>query len=136
MSIEPHKMRVIDEARDLDAKIANLCKFLRSPKAEALHDMERHAMMLQLTAMESYLSALRVRLRLWLLDDDVWLRAKPPEPLKQDDPRVFYMDEDTYRMAITLPNQSANYQFMVRRPGSYASKAGMVALRAVDAPGT
>ena len=50
----PHQLRVIDEKKDLDAKLEKLRAFFWSPPCLALHIDERFLLGEQLKAMESY----------------------------------------------------------------------------------
>ena len=62
--MEPHVERMLQEAKELKAKIDKLVDFLPTDKFKSLSQAEQDLLGIQLNAMTAYFGALCVRLRM------------------------------------------------------------------------
>ena len=65
MELQPHQQRVVDEAEQLDDKIAKLEVFLKSDKVSLVDGHEVTLLGSQLHAMKTYSAFLHARITYW-----------------------------------------------------------------------
>lgn len=81
MQLQPHQQRVVEEAEQLDDRIAKLQSFLDSEKSANVDGHERTLLGSQLQAMRTYSSFLHARMYYWnLLAQQAAEREPNPEP--------------------------------------------------------
>lgn len=80
MKLLPRQQRVVDEKAELDAKLANLDKFINSDKFLSVEQSERKRLVLQAAAMRVYSLILADRIASFPVGPET---ANGPNPLYQ-----------------------------------------------------